>query len=196
MFALREGRWKLVFGNGNGGAHGDSTGVPFGRPWRLFDLEQDPGEDRSVAEDHPEVMARMEAALERIRAAEDGVLSSDATLKSLNLAGANIGVFDPQVRNYTAIAPRGTEFVPVVAIPTVTDAHVIIKYDSGSNHHGRVNVPLNGPTTINIVVTSPDRNVTAEYTVTVVERTLAINGAPQVGQTLTADTSGISDPDG
>ena len=126
MFALRDGRWKLVFGNGNGGAHGGGTGVPFHRPWRLFDLEQGPREYRNVAEENPEVMARMEAALEQIRAAEDGTLPSDATLKSLNLAGVDIGDFDPDVLNYNTAVARGIEFVPVTAIPTATDADVMI----------------------------------------------------------------------
>ena len=51
MFAIREGRWKLIFGEGNGG--GDSTlylpfsDAPLSQPERLYDLEQNPGETRN-----------------------------------------------------------------------------------------------------------------------------------------------------
>ena len=198
MFALRDGRWKLVFGNGNGGVNEDFSGVPFGRPWDLFDLVQDPGETRSVAGDHPEVMARMEAALAQIRAAEEGTLSDDATLKSLSLAGVDIGPFASDVRSYAAfVAPRLTR-IEVTAIPTATDAQVVVTASNGQERsRGRLTVRsfVEPTTTITIVVTSPDLSTTAEYTVKVGRR-LAITGTPQVGQTLTADTSGISDPDG
>ena len=196
MFALRDGSWKLVFGNGNGGDNEDFSGVPFGTPWRLFDLEQDPGETRNVAGNHPEVMARMEAALESIRAAEDGTLSDDATLKSLSIAGVNIGEFAPGVRTYTGTVPRSVEYVRVAAIPTVTDAAVDIRNDGGENDHGRTSIRFREPSTsIKVHVTSPDKSATATYTVTVT-RDVAIAGIPFIGQTLTADTSGITDPDG
>ena len=124
MFALRNGPWKLVFGNGNGlpDGLGSGNGDPFGRPWRLFDLEKDHRESNNVATAHPEVMARMEAALERLRAAEDGTLSADATLRSLNFTGIDIGPFDPGVRNYTATVARRIQTLEVTAIPTATDA--------------------------------------------------------------------------
>ena len=197
MFALRDGRWKLVFGDGHGGA-GRRTGGPFGRPWQLFDLEQDPREDRNVAGENPEVMARMEAALEQILAAEDGTLPSDVTLKSLNLAGVDIGGFDPGVLNYNVAVARGIEFVPVTAIPTATDADVVISYDRRSRAHGRVSIPLDGArASIRIRVTAPDKSATATYKVTI-ERSgaPAITGTPRVGETLTVDTGRIADSDG
>lgn len=66
MFAIREGRWKLVAGNGSGGRE-EPKGEPFGRPYRLFDLEADPPEGKDVLSGHPDVAGRLEAALERIR---------------------------------------------------------------------------------------------------------------------------------
>ena len=117
MFALRDGRWKLVFGKGDG--RGDRIvyrpieGEPFGGPWQLYDLEGDPGETTNLVEDRSEVVARMEAELARIRSAEDGILSGDATLRSLRIAGIDIGPFDSDVRSYTAIVNRNIETVRV-----------------------------------------------------------------------------------
>ena len=68
MFALRKGRWKLVAGNGSGGRQ-RPKGKPFGKPYQLFDLFADLGEERDVAADHPEVVAALTAELEAIRSA-------------------------------------------------------------------------------------------------------------------------------
>ena len=65
MFAVREGRWKLVFGDGSGGRE-KPRGEPFGRPVRLFDLPADIGETADVAADHPDVVGRLTAALKAI----------------------------------------------------------------------------------------------------------------------------------
>ncbi len=67
MFAVRDGRWKLVAGNGSGGREAPK-GKPFARPYRLFDLEADLSERRNVIERYPETANRLEQALERIRA--------------------------------------------------------------------------------------------------------------------------------
>ena len=66
MFAIRDGRWKLVAGNGSGGREKPS-GKPFERPYQLFDLEIDPSEKRNVYDEHPIIAMRLEQALERIR---------------------------------------------------------------------------------------------------------------------------------
>ncbi len=65
MFAIRDGRWKLVAGNGSGGRE-RPRGEPFGRPYQLFDLRDDPSEKRDVYEREPVVANRLEQALERI----------------------------------------------------------------------------------------------------------------------------------
>ena len=69
MFAIRDGRWKLVAGNGSGGRE-RPRGEPFGRPYQLFDLQSDPSERRNVFIEKPAVARRLEQALERIRASE------------------------------------------------------------------------------------------------------------------------------
>jgi arylsulfatase A len=66
MFALRDGHWKLVAGNGSGGRE-EPKGKPFGRPYQLYDLAVDPSETRDLLEERPEVAHRLEAALEEIR---------------------------------------------------------------------------------------------------------------------------------
>ncbi|MEM9801561.1 MAG: arylsulfatase [Planctomycetota bacterium] len=53
--AVRDGRWKLV-----------RTGLKKGEPkLHLFDLDDDPAESRNVAEENPDVVARLEAFMDR-----------------------------------------------------------------------------------------------------------------------------------
>ncbi len=66
VFALRQGKWKMVFGNGSGGRE-QPVGKPFARPYALFDMEQDPSETTNVIESYPQVAAQLEQALARIR---------------------------------------------------------------------------------------------------------------------------------
>lgn len=67
MFAIRDGKWKLVAGNGSGGRE-NPRGNPFERPYQLFDLETDGSERRNVIDRNPIVANRLEQELERIRA--------------------------------------------------------------------------------------------------------------------------------
>lgn len=55
MFAIREGQWKLVLGNGSGGRQ-QPKGKPFGKPFQLFDLSRDSGETFSLATDRPDIV--------------------------------------------------------------------------------------------------------------------------------------------
>jgi arylsulfatase A-like enzyme len=66
MFAIRDGRWKLVAGNGSGGRE-EPKGEPFGRPYRLYDLRADPAETRDLLDVQPDVARRLEESLEAIR---------------------------------------------------------------------------------------------------------------------------------
>jgi arylsulfatase A-like enzyme len=59
MFAIRDGKWKLVLGNGSGGRERPS-GRPFQKPYQLFDLAEDVSEKRNVIEKYPEIAARLE----------------------------------------------------------------------------------------------------------------------------------------
>ncbi|MEZ5302563.1 MAG: arylsulfatase [Verrucomicrobiales bacterium] len=66
MFAIRDGRWKLVAGNGSGGRE-SPKGKPFAKPYELYDLSADLGEAKNVIAENPEVAAKLESALEKIR---------------------------------------------------------------------------------------------------------------------------------
>ncbi len=66
MFAIRDGKWKLVLGNGSGGRE-KPRGEPFGKPYQLFDLSADIGETHDVASEHPEVVATLTERLEELR---------------------------------------------------------------------------------------------------------------------------------
>ena len=66
MFAIREGKWKLIAGNGSGGREKPS-GKAFAKPYQLYDLDADPGETTNLIDKHPERAAAMEAALTKLR---------------------------------------------------------------------------------------------------------------------------------
>ena len=66
MFAIRDGQWKLIAGNGSGGRE-QPRGAPFQRPYQLYDLEADVRETHNLIEQRADVAKIMEQELERIR---------------------------------------------------------------------------------------------------------------------------------
>ena len=66
VFALRDGPWKMVFGNGSGGRE-QPRGKPFGKPYQLYDLNEDAAETHNIIDKHPDVAARLESTLDDIR---------------------------------------------------------------------------------------------------------------------------------
>jgi hypothetical protein len=67
-FAIREGRWKLALyaGSGGWGKPGDGEAEKGGLPAvQLYELEADAGETKNVCAEHPEVVARLTALLEK-----------------------------------------------------------------------------------------------------------------------------------
>lgn len=58
LFAIREGKWKLVLGDGSGGRQAP-RGKPFGRPFQLYDLDSDLGETKNVYDSHPDIVEKM-----------------------------------------------------------------------------------------------------------------------------------------
>ena len=67
MFALRDGDWKLILGNGSGGRQ-PPRGKPFDGPWQLYNLRDDLGETKDLASQEPERVQRMQEALLKILA--------------------------------------------------------------------------------------------------------------------------------
>ena len=65
MFAIRQGKWKLVLGNGSGGRQAPK-GKPFAEPYHLFDLSQDLAEQHNVASNNTDVRERLVIEFERI----------------------------------------------------------------------------------------------------------------------------------
>ncbi|MAG93770.1 MAG: Cerebroside-sulfatase [Planctomycetaceae bacterium] len=59
MFAIRDGKWKLVLGSGSGGRE-RPAGKRFERPYHLFDLDVDPRETTNLVETHPQIARRLE----------------------------------------------------------------------------------------------------------------------------------------
>lgn len=74
MFAIRDGDWKLVLGNGSGGRE-QPRGKPFQKPYQLFNLANDPGEKQNVIDNHAQVAAELEnkclAIIEKDRSRQD-----------------------------------------------------------------------------------------------------------------------------
>ena len=70
-FAIRQGKWKLAFCPGSGGwtfprpGQHDASGLPL---VQLFDLEADPGETTNRQAEHPDVVARLTALMEKYAA--------------------------------------------------------------------------------------------------------------------------------
>lgn len=66
MFAIRDGDWKLVAGNGSGGRQAP-RGKPFEEPFQLFHLGQDLGETQDRIALEPDRAAAMRALLQAMR---------------------------------------------------------------------------------------------------------------------------------
>ncbi len=80
LFAIREGRWKLIAGQGGGSAReNDESNIrmsphkwdyeenPENPPGQLYNLEEDPGETNNLYYSHPEVVVRLRAKLREIQ---------------------------------------------------------------------------------------------------------------------------------
>ena len=65
MFSLRDGKWKMVFGNGSGGRE-KPVGKAFEKPYFLFDLERDPTETTNLIDKYPQVAKRLQEQLNTI----------------------------------------------------------------------------------------------------------------------------------
>ena len=64
MFAIRQGQWKFIEGQGSGGW---TPGGEDGTPGQLYDLERDPGETANLYLDHPAIVKRLRDLLDTYR---------------------------------------------------------------------------------------------------------------------------------
>jgi len=65
MFAIRQGKWKLIQGKGSGGWSG--KGKPDDPPGQLYDMEADPSETKNLYAKHPEKVKTLIALLEKYK---------------------------------------------------------------------------------------------------------------------------------
>ena len=70
VFSIRQGPWKLIVDTlGSGGWPPPRGTQPQpGTPGQLYDLDRDPQETRNLWDEHPEIIERLKALLERYRA--------------------------------------------------------------------------------------------------------------------------------
>jgi arylsulfatase A-like enzyme len=71
MFAIRQGDWVFIDGLGSGGFSPPRTekAKPGGPTGQLYNLARDPRQQENVFAQHPDIVARMRAALNQIRTA-------------------------------------------------------------------------------------------------------------------------------
>ena len=65
MFAIRQGPWKLILGNGSGG-RAQPRGKPFTKPYQLYDLSQDLGESNNLWEQQTSKASELESLFVRL----------------------------------------------------------------------------------------------------------------------------------
>ena len=129
--------------------------------------------------------------------------STDATLSALALKNeTHLWVIAPPDTTWDLDVPNFVSTLTVDALPSNSQASYVVRFDGATAPDGNVSLSV-GSNIITVEVTAEDGATTETYTVTVTraENTAAtgaptISGTAQVGQTLTASTSGISDADG
>ena len=68
MFAIRQGKWKFIDGQGPGSSfYGKWAPKPEDPPGQLYDMSADIGEQTNLYDQHPEVVARLKALLEKYK---------------------------------------------------------------------------------------------------------------------------------
>ncbi len=69
MFAIRDGQWKMILGNGSG-ARTKPAGTPFEKPYQLYNLEVDLMESNNLIEVEDGIAKTLEDALIRIKGSD------------------------------------------------------------------------------------------------------------------------------
>ena len=129
--------------------------------------------------------------------------SADATLSVLLVKNeTHLWVIAPPDTTWDVDVPNSVSTLTVDALPSNSQASYVVRFGGATAPDGNVSLSV-GSNVITVEVTAGDGETTKTYTVTVTraENTPAtgaptITGTAQVGRTLTATTSGISDADG
>ena len=129
--------------------------------------------------------------------------STDATLSVLMVKNeTHLWVIAPPDTTWDVDVPNSVSTLTVDALPSNSQASYVVRFGGATAPDGNVSLSV-GSNVITVEVTAGDGETTKTYTVTVTRaENMPATGAPtitgtaQVGQTLTADTSGISDADG
>ena len=142
----------------------------------------------------------------RLVTSQQNQASSDATLSGLTLSDIDFGIFSSDTDSYTASVAYSVSQTTVT--PTVNDSGATHVTELGGvvDPDGVVSLSV-GSNVITVWVTAEDGEFTRPYSVTVTRAAAStgdtaatgsptINGTAQVGQVLTASTSGIADADG
>ena len=151
----------------------------------------------------------------RISKPSASAVSTDATLASLGVEGATLSpAFDARVLLYWAVADAGagaeTVSVSVSVSAQANDDGATVAYGPAADADAeladhQVAAPTGGEILVVVTVTAADGTVrryrvvvapTAAESNTAPTGAPTISGTPQVGETLTADTSAIADRDG
>ncbi len=66
MFSIRDNHWKLVLGNGSGGRE-KPKGIPFKKPYHLFDLSKDIKEETNVIEKNSKITSILIKKFQKIK---------------------------------------------------------------------------------------------------------------------------------
>ena len=142
----------------------------------------------------------------RLVTSEANVASSDATLSGLTLSGIDFGTFESGTESYTAQVANGVSQTTVTPTTNESGASYVIKLGGVTDSDGTLSLAV-GINVVTVEVTAKDGEATKTYTVTVQRQSPepmnaaptglpTISGTSQVGETLTAYTSGIADEDG
>ena len=126
--------------------------------------------------------------------------STDATLSVLLVKNeTHLWVIAPPDTTWDVDVPNSVSTLTVDALPSNSQASYVVKLDGVTAPDGVVSLSV-GSNVITVEVTAEDGETTETYTVNVTRASNTpatgaptISGTAQVGQTLTADTSGISD---
>ena len=195
MFAVRNGPWKLVLGNGGGGWGGSGfIGTPFTRPYKLYDLSSTPWEGKNLIEEQRARADELEERLSTIRSStkRSQLYSDDASLGALALSGIEIGEFAGEVWGYSAQVANKVTSTTVTATPAEEYATVVISDGKNSTVGTESTVELReGGNTIMVTVTAEDMVTTGTYAV-VVARENAATGDPGLPGASPEITSGSS----